>query len=481
MATTVSLSQEALAVEPGNEVTTELRVRNTGDVVDQFNFQPLGDAAPWIEVEPPSVRLFPNTDETVTITIAPPRSPESKPGQSAWAVKAIPSEDPAGAAVAEGTVDVAEFSVIEAELQPSAGRGRLVGRYEIAVDNRGNIPMQVRLTGTDAEQALGYEFADDIVATEPGAAHFTKLKLRPGEKIWRGQPKSHSFQILVEPQARAGTPATAPQTDAPDATAGSGDATDTGAAVAVAEAPPIESTILTGTLLQEPILPKWLLKAVLALLALLLLLFILWKTLLQPQVESAARAVAVEEVEEVQADVTELEEEVEDVAADAEVAEEAAAEAEEAAAGAEEAAAAAEEAAGGGGGGGGGGGLANVFNETSAPSHDRLTVVAGPGELGRSGAGALPDNETFALTDVILQNPGGAVGRIRIELGGETILESALENFRDLDFHFVSPYIVSGGQELAIEIDCAADQVVAGTPCDAAVSFAGFTTTTESS
>jgi hypothetical protein len=367
--------------------------------------------------------------------------------------------------VAEGVVDVAEFSVIEAELQPSAGRGRIAGRYAIAVDNRGNIPMQVRLTGTDSEQALGYEFGDDIIATEPGAAHFTKLKLRPPERIWRGQPKSHPFQILVAPQQRADgvvEPDRSPAGDAP-----------ANGAVAVAEAPPIQATVLTGTFLQEPILPKWLWKAVLAVLALLLVLFILWKTLLKPQVESAARAVAVEEVEDVEDQVTELEDEVEEVAEVAETAQESAAEAEETAAGAEETAA---------GAGGGASGLGTVFNETSAPSNSRLTVTADPGATANTGGGPLPENVTFALTDVILQNPGGAVGRIRIQLGGDTILESALENFRDLDFHFVSPYIVAGGQELALEIDCAADQVVAGTPCEAAVSFAGFTTeTTESS
>lgn len=475
MATSVSLSEANLAVEPGSAVSTQLRVRNTGDIVDQFNFQPLGDAAPWIKVEPPSVRLFPNTDETVTVTIAPPRSSDSKPGMTAWAVKAIPSEDPGGAAVGEGTVDVAEFSVIEAELQPVAGRGRLVGRFDIAVDNRGNIPMQVRLTGTDAEQALGYEFADDIIATEPGTAHFTKLKLRPTERIWRGQPKSHPFQILVEPQQRSAGAGAAGDADS-DAGPGDGE----GGAVAVVEAPTVQTTLLNGTLLQEALLPKWLWKAVLLLLALLLALFILWKTLLKPQVESAARAVAVEEVEEVEEQVAELEDEVEEVAEVADVAQDAAEEAEETAVEAEEAAAAAEEAAGGGG-GGGDSGLGTIFNETSAPSNARLTVTADPGATQTTGGGTLPADSTFALTDVILQNPGGAVGRIRIQLGGETILESALENFRDLDFHFVSPYIVEGGQELALEIDCAADQIVAGTPCEAAVSFAGFTTETVAS
>ena len=90
MGTSVSLQQTALAVQPGESVSTELRVRNTGDVVDQFSFQPLGDAAPWITVEPPTVRLFPETDALVTVTIAPPRDSSSKPGIATWAVKAVP-------------------------------------------------------------------------------------------------------------------------------------------------------------------------------------------------------------------------------------------------------------------------------------------------------------------------------------------------------------------------------------------------------
>ena len=41
-----------------------------------------------------------------------------------------------------------------------------------------------------------------------------------------------------------------------------------------------------GTVVQEPVLPKWLLKAVLLGGALLLTLFVLWKTVLKPTFES---------------------------------------------------------------------------------------------------------------------------------------------------------------------------------------------------
>jgi hypothetical protein len=439
MGTSVSLQTSDLTVDPGSVVTTELRVRNTGDVVDQFSFQPLGDAAAWIKVEPPTVRLFPATDEVVVVSIAPPRDPSSKPGPTTWAVKAIPQEDPDGAAVAEGSVDVGTFIEIGAELQPVTGSGRFTGRFDVAIDNRGNLPVPVRLAGTDAEQMLGFEFDPAQVETEPGSAHFSKLRIKPAKKIWRGQPKNHPFQVIVEPQLAGATPPAgddegeppAPDSDAP------------------------QPVVLNGNLLQEPIIPKWLWKAVLALIALLLALWILWKTLLKPQVESAAREIAIEEVAEVEEQVEELAPAVEEAAQQAEVAQEVAEEAETAAEGAQEAA---EEAAEGGGAAPG-----SVLNETSVPTFFRLTAGGAPFTT--------QDDQQYAITDIVLQNPAGDQGRISVAVNGVLVLESALENFRDLDFHFVAPYVVLEGQTAAIQTDCPA-----GCP-DVAASFSGFLTT----
>ena len=46
---------------------------------------------------------------------------------------------------------------------------------------------------------------------------------------------------------------------------------------------------MNGALLQEALVPPWLIKAVLAALAILLILWILWLTLFKPTVESVAR------------------------------------------------------------------------------------------------------------------------------------------------------------------------------------------------
>jgi hypothetical protein len=442
MGTSVSLQTSALAVDPGQVVTTELRVRNTGDVVDQFSFQPLGDAAAWITVEPPVVRLFPDSDEMVTVSIAPPRDSSSPPGPATWAVKAIPQEDPGGAAVAEGVVEVGTFIEIGAELQPITGTGRFTGRFDVAIDNRGNVAVPVRLAGTDAEQSLSFEFDQAQIDTEPGSAHFAKLRIKPGKKIWRGQPKNHPFQVIVEPQMTTATPETddelppAPDPDAP------------------------QPIVLNGNLLQQPIIPKWLLKAIIALIALIIALWIIWKTLLKPEVESAAREIAIEEVAEIEEQVAEIAPAVEEATQQAEAAQQTAEQAEETAGNAQDTAEAAVEA----GGGGDDVNPGSVLNSSSLPHFVRLA----PGQNFVTN-----DDQTFAITDFILQNPRGGRGDLTVSVNGALVLRSATETFRDLDFHFVAPYVVQPGNSVDIGINC----FDPGCEVDVAASVSGFLTT----
>jgi hypothetical protein len=477
MGTAVALTETHLTVEPGDSVTTQLRVRNTGTVVDQFSFQPLGEAAAWIRVEPPSVRLFPDTDEVVTVTIAPSRDSTSRPGPARWAIKAVPQEHPDDAAVTEGVVDVGAFFDFSAELQPTTGHGRFAGRYDVAIDNRGNTPFPIRFAGTDAEQALEFDFRPRDIETAPGEAHFAKLKVRPDKRIWRGQPKSHAFQLLIEPQVVVPTPPLSPPPASPTPTP-----TPTPAlALALALAPVgstesvptavVESVVLVGNLIQEPIIPKWLWKAMLILVALLAMLWLLWKTLVKPTVESAARAVAVEKVEEVAAEVATVEDAVEEAQGEVAKLEEAVDAAGSGSAGGESGEDAGAE-------GSGGGALDNVFNDSTSPTNFRLAVVAGPGESASTLAATLAADTSLAVTDMVLQNPGGDSGTLAIQVAGEPIIETSLENFRTLDFHFVAPYIVDTSTPLSIVVLCDTAEAGQVEPCEAAVSFSGYQTVT---
>ena len=103
----------------------------------------------------------------------------------------------------------------------------------------------------------------------------------PHDRFWKGPPKTHQFQILVTERARHAELPAPSMAGAP----GAPPPPTEGLPTPVAVAPP---EVVNGTLLQEAMVPAWLIKAILALIALLLILWILWITLFKPTVESAA-------------------------------------------------------------------------------------------------------------------------------------------------------------------------------------------------
>ena len=84
-----------------------------------------------------------------------------------------------------------------------------------------------------------------------------------------------------------------------------------------------------------------------------------------------------------------------------------------------------------------------------------------------------PFSSTFAVTDMVLQNPNGDTGFVQIKRDGNVIMQSALENFRDLDLHFVAPYMFNPGQNLVMTIACTTPgPTLPG--CAVSGSFGGF-------
>ena len=453
MGATANLSATALAVDPGGTVSTQVLVRNTGTVVDQFTCEVLGDAAPWASVDPPTLSLFPGGEGTATVTFSPPRSAAVPPGPIPFGVRAISKEDPEGSVVEEGTVEVGRFVDATAELIPRTSTGRRAGTHVLAFDNRGNGRVNATLFAQDADSKLGFELVPPGLVAEPGTATFAKVVVKPHKRFWRGPALTHPFQVLIEPEAG-------------------------------------EPLALDATMVQIALLPKWFWRAILLALALMLLLVVLWLTVLKPTIESAAGQAAEEAAEEV------LEEVVDPLAEEVAALEEAA---EEAAAGGGGGGGGGETPPGGGGGGGGGappgGGGGGGGGETPAGgggdgglSPDVIAAIRGGQNLGdpfdfrlarsvaagaeRADAREIPAGATFSLTDIVLQNPGGDRGLLQVKRGNDDILiEVRLENFRDLDYHFVAPVTFGPGTQVVVNVRCEVD---APLTCNSGAYFNGF-------
>jgi hypothetical protein len=432
MSSVATINPDSVSVQPGGEAECELRVRNTGRIVDQFSFEALGDAAPWTTFEPSSVSLFPDAEGTTRLVFRPPRAPDTPAGPCPVGVRIRSTEDPGAAVVEEVTLDVGRLADTFAELIPRTGRGSRRAAFHLAVDNRGNSRLNANLSASDPDDRLRYSFDPPSIVAEPGTAAFAKVVARPLKRFLRGQAISHPFQVRVEPEGEA--------------------------ALAV-----------EGTMLQEALLPKWVPRALIGLVVAGWACVVLWALLLKPTVKTTAREAAndalVEPLREASKQMAAIAAKVglppppplvpggkgggattTTTTVPAAVA--------AAAAAAPVAAPAA----------------SNAATDLGTPYDGRLEVTPDAQTVSYT----VPDGRVFSLTDIFLQNPEGDSGRLRVQRGKTTILSLRLENFRDLDYHFVSPLVFSGGQTLTLAVDCAN-----GAAATATTTAASSTTTTK--
>lgn len=420
MAVLASFDGKQGAVDPGSVHAIPLRVRNESDIVDELRFEALGPAAGWISVEPDVLPLFARSEGMVQVLLRPPPGPSAPAGPNPFAVRVASRQDPASSVVEEGVVEITRYDEVSLELVPRTSRSCFSARHRLAVRNGGNAPVAGALVGRDPDRRTRLRLEPSQVQAPAGEVAFATVRVRPTRRFWRGPPQTHAFTVELQRDGLA-----------PVATA--------------------------GTMVQAPILPDWALRGVLASLAALLALFILWQTVLKPTVRSTARAaVAGPVAQAVQA---------------GEQAEEAGQQASQAAT---EAKQAAEQA-----GAGAGATETTVPPPTTEPPPATTTTLIPLGDptdfrLDASSPNhTVAANQVFSLTDFVFQNPAGDTGRIALLRGDATLWESSLENFRDLDFHFVSPYVFRGGEVLTLRVNCATPG--SGDACSAAASVAGFT------
>jgi hypothetical protein len=440
MTAVVNLQAENLQVEPGQTITGELSLANTGTIVEQFTIMILGDAAAWTESDPPVVSLFPGGQQTVILRFAPPRLHTTPAGVIPFAVKVIPSNEPEESVTEEGTITVGSFNDVGAELVPRVTTARITGRQKLAVDSRGNIPLPVEISALDGADALKFQIRPQRLTTAPGEARFIRLGVKPRQRFWKGQPQQKPYKVQITPENE-------------------------------------KPLVLDGALTQKAVLPKW----VLPLVALAGVLALLWFFVLRPIVHNDAVNASKSALAVQAAQTKALSGQV---AAASKTAQQASATAAAAAAlaghkpppttttsttVAKKAAAVAT--------------TTTVAGPTATtqpppvtgPNDGRIEVVVAPGTSG-SNSITLASHSTLQITDLVIQNVSGQAGRARVQrLGagaGQTAQNLLVENLgtlTDQEFRFATPVVFTSGQQLILSVDCQANQPA----CDVGIYYTG--------
>src|SRR5437667_8587837 len=197
MAAPAALASKAVTVTPGGEAVTEVRVRNSGTVVDQFTLEVLGDASAWAIVEPAVVPLFPGAEAVARVRFKPPKSSSVLAKAIPFAVRVKSREDARASLVEEGVVEVGPFNDTTAELIPRTAKGSSHARAQLALDNRGNVRINARLTAADPDRKLNFVITPPSLTAEPGTASFAAIRLSPKQRFLTGPPKLNPYKGLA--------------------------------------------------------------------------------------------------------------------------------------------------------------------------------------------------------------------------------------------------------------------------------------------
>jgi hypothetical protein len=203
----ITLDTERTSAQPGGQARVTVTVTNPGTIVEGYQLIVLGPLAPWAEVVPPEVSVYPQQETTAALVISPPTGTGVPSGVQPFGVLARSTLTANASAVAEGDIEIGQVFGLQPKIIPVTSTGRWRGRHVIQLSNWGNAPAQLRMNATDPDQALGFYLSPAYVALPPGGTATVRLSARTKHPKLRGTPVRLPFQVLGERlDAAAGPP-----------------------------------------------------------------------------------------------------------------------------------------------------------------------------------------------------------------------------------------------------------------------------------
>lgn len=187
----LALTPQTMVATPGRPTEAQIVVTNGGLAVGHWLLDLAGLPGNWFTLSGKFIRLLPQAQATVQLTIHPPADVTAPAGQYPFRILLATPDQPQAKIAAEGQVTVQPFWQMKAELAPQQLNNGAVGY--VTVQNQGNSELQCEITGRDAA----------------GESHFKGLPA--GLQLAVGQSKSVMFRP-ESPRPLIGWPAQQPFT-----------------------------------------------------------------------------------------------------------------------------------------------------------------------------------------------------------------------------------------------------------------------------
>lgn len=203
----VELSQRRIVAVPNRPEPLSITISNTSDVIGGYTLRFLGADPSWIEVEETDISLFPDETRTITAQITVPDGMVA--GDRRITVQVRELTPPEATSIEEVVLVVPESRSVQMRVDPMSQSAGKQARFGLLVDNTGNTTVHSRLTGTDAEGKVRFEFEPPMLELQPGEHAVVEIKAK-AKRPFVGGPFVRVLDIGMEDPAVASLPAPAP-------------------------------------------------------------------------------------------------------------------------------------------------------------------------------------------------------------------------------------------------------------------------------
>ncbi len=190
------MDSTAANVAPGGRTSTFVRVSNEGLAEDTAFLTVEGIPGDWASLSDTAVPLLPGEQRDVTLYFQPPLTPTSRAGRHTFTVRAVSQADPALTSAVDGQLTVSAFSQFSADLSPrrmDAGQSA-----RVRIFNQGNIQGTYTVTlqtrGDDLEIAPSQQGPIHVM---PGEVASIDVSVSPSRPNWLSSPQVIPYSLVV--------------------------------------------------------------------------------------------------------------------------------------------------------------------------------------------------------------------------------------------------------------------------------------------
>ncbi|MHB1536263.1 MAG: hypothetical protein ACYC1D_16955 [Acidimicrobiales bacterium] len=199
MGVRISLASPLPSIRPGDTLTCDVRVTNSGPEADRFSIRVVNDLAAWSWSTPSALALGPGSEGTARIACQPPRASTTVPGPRSLTIEVVPSKEPSQSVTASAAVEIESFPDVSAELDPVRAHGRRSSTHRVVVHNRGNAPLRAALRSAGSDENLQVHLDPAHLEVDAGGSGTAQVVATLPGRVSRASV-AHPFQVRVEPE-----------------------------------------------------------------------------------------------------------------------------------------------------------------------------------------------------------------------------------------------------------------------------------------